>query len=121
MAIHHSSGITPPPPPGSPPLPQTKVTIVGKKRKLAIGKIWLGHSWYTNSWVPDQPPPPPRLLSSNTSLDSGALRGFAQRPQQATSGHRFRIAGDMLSVSVSDATPFVSCSTWAGGSLDRDH
>ena len=30
------------------------------KTKITIGKIWSGHFWYTNFWVPD--PPPPFLL-----------------------------------------------------------
>ena len=38
--------------------PETKVTIVGKT-KFTLGKIWLGHFWYTKLWVPDPPPPPP--------------------------------------------------------------
>ena len=29
-----------------------------EKRGFTVGKIWLGHFWYTNVWVPDPPPPP---------------------------------------------------------------
>ena len=33
------------------------------KTRFTIGKIWSGHFWYTNIWVPGPPPPPPPLFS----------------------------------------------------------
>ena len=47
-----------------PPPPQTKVTIVGKKR-FTIGKIWSGPFWHTNFWVLN---PPPLFPPSHASL-----------------------------------------------------
>ena len=56
---------------GTPPHPQTKVTMLGEKTNFAIVKILSGHCW-----VP--PPLPPRPLSS-TSLGGGGVQGKQAR------------------------------------------
>ena len=50
-----------PPPPLGPPSPDQS-DCGGKKMKHTVGKIWSGHFWYTNFWVPDPPSPPSSLL-----------------------------------------------------------
>ena len=62
------------------PSPQTKGTIAGKT-KFTVGKIWSGHFWCTNLWVPS-PPLPPLLLCSDAALGEG--------PARALGGHGIR-------------------------------
>ena len=51
------------PPPPDPPLPPDQSDHRGKTTKFTIRKIFSGHFWYTNSWVPSPPslPPPPHF------------------------------------------------------------
>ena len=71
--------LEPPPPPF-----QTKVTT-GRKTEITIGKIWSGHFWYRNFWVPDAPFTPP---PSHASLvDPPPLFFFMVRDSFVTPTH----------------------------------
>ena len=46
-----------------------------KKRHFTIGKMWSGHFWYTNFWVPDPPPPRSNTATSAIGLCTARLGG----------------------------------------------
>ena len=75
-------GGTPPQPPLDHPL-HTPKWPSREKPNFTIGKIWLGHCWYTNVWVPTPPPP-----QGQTALaENGAERRKRRRRGQEGKNH----------------------------------